>query len=140
MIVQYLKLNNIYGLQDFEINFTYPKKVLNSILEGEHLEGRERFRYKKAVVLMGANATGKTSLGRALLRIFSFIDEEGRVTVEAPEQDAGAHHFDLVSFPLSDLVGQVLLSGITDQLKALRADYKEYQKKGAGGNGNSPKD
>lgn len=69
-----------------------------------------------------------------------FIDEEGRVTVEAPEQDAGAHHFDLVSFPLSDLVGQVLLSGIADQLKALRADYKEYQKKGAGGNGNSPKD
>lgn len=69
-----------------------------------------------------------------------FIDDEGCVTVETPGQDGGAHHFDLVSFPLSDLVGQVLLSGITDQLKALRADYKEYQKKGAGGNGNSPKD
>lgn len=73
MIVLNLKLDKIYGFNNFEINFTYPKKVVNSILDGEHLEGRERFRYKKAVVLMGANATGKTSLGRTLQKIFSFI-------------------------------------------------------------------
>ena len=73
MVVLNLKLNNIYGFRDFEINFTYPKKVVHSILEGEHLEGRERFRYKKAVVLMGPNAAGKTSLGRALRNIFNFI-------------------------------------------------------------------
>ena len=67
MIVMNLKLNRIYGFEDFEISFTYPKKVVNSIIEDEYLEGRERFRYKKAVILMGANATGKTSLGKALL-------------------------------------------------------------------------
>lgn len=69
-----------------------------------------------------------------------FIDDEGCVTVETPDHDAGAHHFDLVSFPLSDLVGQVLLSSITEQLKTLRAGYKDYQQKGGGGNGNSSKD
>lgn len=74
MIVLHLKLDKIYGFQSFEIDFTYPKKVVNSILEDEHLKGRERFRYKKAVILMGANATGKTSLGRALLKIFSFLN------------------------------------------------------------------
>lgn len=58
---------------DFNINFTYPKKIVNSIIEAEHLAGRERFRYKKAVILMGANATGKTSLSKALLRIFGYI-------------------------------------------------------------------
>ena len=36
--------------------------------------GRERFRYKKVVILMGANATGKTALGRILMSIFNFID------------------------------------------------------------------
>ena len=73
MIVLNLTLDGIYGFNDFMINFTYPKKIVNSIVERESLAGRERFRYKKAVVLMGANATGKTSLGKALLRIFSYM-------------------------------------------------------------------
>ena len=74
MIVLDLKLKGVYGFDDFSINFTYPKKLVKSILGEEHLEGRERFRYKKVNVLMGTNATGKTSLGRALLRIFNFIN------------------------------------------------------------------
>lgn len=73
MIILNLTLNGIYGFNDFNINFTYPKKIVNSIIEEENLEGRERFRYKKAVILMGANATGKTSLGKALLCIFDYI-------------------------------------------------------------------
>lgn len=73
MIVLNLTLNGIYGFDDFNINFTYPKKVVNSLIEEENLKGRERFRYKKAVILMGANATGKTSLGKALLRIFGYM-------------------------------------------------------------------
>ena len=73
MIVLKLTLDHIYEFDDFQINFTYPKKIVNSIIENEHLDGRERFRYKKAVILMGANATGKTSLGKTLLRIFGYM-------------------------------------------------------------------
>lgn len=73
MVVLNLVLKDIYGFHDFNINFSYPKKIVNSIIEQEHIEGRDRFRYKKAVILMGANATGKTSLGKALLRIFGFM-------------------------------------------------------------------
>ncbi|MGN1406426.1 MAG: DNA repair protein Rad50, partial [Erysipelotrichaceae bacterium] len=69
-----LKLNNIYGFDDFEINLSYPKKIVNSLIENEHLTDRERFRYKKVLVLMGTNASGKTSLGKALLRIITFIN------------------------------------------------------------------
>ena len=47
MIILNLKLNGIYGFDDFEINFTYPKKLVKSIVGDEHLKGRERFRYKK---------------------------------------------------------------------------------------------
>ena len=74
MIVLNLELDKIYGFENFKINFTYPKKVVNSIIDDEFLEGRERFRYKKAVILMGANATGKTSLGKALLKIITYIN------------------------------------------------------------------
>ena len=75
MIVLNLTLKGIYGFNDFNINFSYPKKIVNSIIESECLEGRERFRYKKAVILMGANATGKTSLGKTLLRIFEYMTD-----------------------------------------------------------------
>lgn len=75
MVIMDLKLNNIYGFDDFHINFTYPRKLSVSLIGKEALEGRERFRFKKAVVLMGTNAAGKTSLGKALLKIFSSIKE-----------------------------------------------------------------
>ena len=74
MIVLDLKLKGVYGFDDFSINFTYPKKLVKSILGDEHLKGRERFRYKRVNVLMGTNATGKTSLGRTLLNIFGYIN------------------------------------------------------------------
>ena len=60
MIVLDVKLNNILGFTDFNINFSYPKKIVNSIIENEHLAGRPNFRYKKVVLLMGANAPSKT--------------------------------------------------------------------------------
>ena len=72
MILLNIRLNNIYGFRDFTADFTYPKKVVNSFIEDEHLAGRPRFRYKKAVVLIGANATGKTSFGKALLRRIAY--------------------------------------------------------------------
>ena len=75
MIVMDVRLNHVYGFDDFHINFTYPRKLSVSLLGSETLEGRERFRFKKAVILMGTNATGKTSLGRALLKIFKSIKE-----------------------------------------------------------------
>ena len=73
MIVMNLNLKNVFGFTAFDMNFAYPKKIANSIIENEHLAERPNFRYKKAVILMGANATGKTILGKVLMRIFKFI-------------------------------------------------------------------
>ncbi|MBQ3643189.1 MAG: AAA family ATPase [Candidatus Riflebacteria bacterium] len=74
MIILKLKLDNIYGFKDFELDLTYPKKIVNSIIENEHLAGFPNFRYKKVVILMGANASGKTTLGKAILGITRFIN------------------------------------------------------------------
>ncbi len=75
MVVMSVKLRKIYGFDDFSIDFSYPKKIVNSLISEEHLPGRERFRYRKAVILMGANATGKTCLGKALKGIFDFLKD-----------------------------------------------------------------
>ena len=98
MIVLNLMLDGIYGFNDFNINFTYPKKIVNSIIEDEHLEGRERFRYKKAIILMGANATGKTSLGKAVLRIFDYIVNGSSIPLcEMVSEDKGSFSIDFVN-------------------------------------------
>ena len=81
MIILNIKLNHVYGFDDFQMNFTYPRKLSVSLIGEEALAGRERFRYKKAIILMGTNATGKTSLGRALLKIFSSVKEANEASL-----------------------------------------------------------
>lgn len=73
MILLNIKLDNIYGFSRFEMGFSYPKRTVGSIIEDEFLPGRPNFRYKRAVVLTGANATGKTCLGKTLQYITDFI-------------------------------------------------------------------
>ena len=74
MAIMNLCLDNFLVFNDFELCMSYPKKIVRSTIEDECLSGRERFRYKKVVILMGANATGKTALGRILMSIFNFLD------------------------------------------------------------------
>lgn len=73
MIVMHIKLDNIFAFNNFGMKLSYPKKLVGSTIENEFLNERPNFRYKKLVVLMGANATGKTTLGKALMAIFNFI-------------------------------------------------------------------
>lgn len=73
MVVMNLELNNLFGFQDFKVNFSYPQKIVKSTVENEYLETKPNFRYKKVNILMGANASGKTSLGKALANIFYFL-------------------------------------------------------------------
>lgn len=99
MVLLRVSLNNIYGFKDFEVNFSYPRKIINSIIEDEHLEGRSNFRYKKALILMGANATGKTSLGKALLNIFKLIGslDAAAVIDMIPVGTSGSFSIDFVN-------------------------------------------
>lgn len=61
---------------------SYPKKIVDSYIQDEYLAGRPNFRYKKVNILLGANASGKTSIGKMLMDIFNFIvrKEYGQIT------------------------------------------------------------
>lgn len=76
MIILDAKLNNLYAFKNFHINLTYPKKIVDSCIQEEYLLERPNFRYKKVNVLLGANASGKTTLGRIIMRIFNFMDKK----------------------------------------------------------------
>ncbi len=72
MVLMNLKIDNYMAFNNFEMNMSYPKKIVGNQLI-EHLERHPYFRYRKLNILMGANASGKTSIGRMLLSIFVLI-------------------------------------------------------------------
>lgn len=76
MIVMDVRLDNFFAFKNFHINMSYPKKIADSCIENEFLTGYPNFRYKKVMILMGANATGKTSFGKMLMKIFNFMDKK----------------------------------------------------------------
>lgn len=76
MIVMDVHIDNFFAFKNFHMNMAYPKKIVDSYITDEFLEGRSNFRYKKVNILMGANATGKTSFGRMLMQIFNFMDKK----------------------------------------------------------------
>ena len=76
MAVLKIKLNNILCFNDFEADFSYPKKIVNNPLEYEYLKDYPKLRYKKVNILIGSNATGKTSLGRAIWMTFRFLSNK----------------------------------------------------------------
>lgn len=74
MIIMDIKINNLYAFKNFHMNMSYPKKIVGSSIAGEYLENRPNFRYKKVNIIMGGNATGKTSLGKILMRFTNYFD------------------------------------------------------------------
>ena len=73
MVLLDIKLDNFLLFNDFSMNLSFAKKPVQSSIEKEHLSNRPNFRYKKAIILMGANATGKTALGKVLMGTVNFI-------------------------------------------------------------------
>ncbi len=76
MVILDVRLNNFYAFRNFHMNLTYPKKIVDSSIKDEHLAGRPNFRYKKVNIIMGANASGKTTFGHMLMNIFNFIEKK----------------------------------------------------------------
>lgn len=75
MIIMDIKVDNLYAFQNFHMNMSYPKRIVNSTVAGEYLDGYPNFRYKKVNIIMGGNATGKTSLGKLLMRFVNFFKD-----------------------------------------------------------------
>lgn len=73
MIIMDLKIDNFLAFKNFHMNMSYPKKIVDSYIAHEYLQERTNFRYKKVNILMGGNATGKTSIGKVLMCICNFI-------------------------------------------------------------------
>ena len=84
MIITRLFIDNLYGFQDFELDLTYPRKNSNSLIKFEYLKEVPRFKFKRVCILMGTNASGKTSLGRVLWNIQTMLNTKTYTINESP--------------------------------------------------------
>lgn len=82
MILINLKMDNILAFENFEINFSYPKKLNKSTIEDEFLTFLPSFRYKKVNIFIGSNATGKTSLMKCIWHSLVFLSKKDRVFID----------------------------------------------------------
>lgn len=73
MVILNIQLDNFIIFKSFSLCTSYPKKVVNSTIPEENLKGFPNFRYRKAIILMGANATGKTAFGKMCMAVINFI-------------------------------------------------------------------
>ncbi|MBQ8023904.1 MAG: ATP-binding protein [Succinivibrio sp.] len=73
MILTEIRINNLYCFDDFYVDFSYPRKVIESTIDYEFLEERPKFNIKRFCVIMGTNSSGKTALGKVLFGIENFI-------------------------------------------------------------------
>lgn len=76
MVILGLKLDGIMSFSEFEINFSYPIKLRNTLIKDENLESIPSFRYKKLNIFIGSNASGKTSLIKTIWQILLFLNQK----------------------------------------------------------------
>ena len=107
---------------------------MNSYIRDEHLKERPNFRYKKVNIIMGANATGKTSIGKALLKIITYINT-GNIAVlyDMIMGKTGSFLIDFVNdgFCLHRLIGNidVVTSSIDIKYQSAKIDKMDSYEK-----------
>lgn len=117
MAVLKVKFDNIFCFNNFEANFTYPKKLVKTCLEDEYLKDYPNIRFKKLNIVVGTNATGKTSLGKAIWKVFLFIKNKESNTIE-----------ELISDPFKDayiLMDCIYSDGLFFRIEIKRLVTKE---------------
>ena len=87
MVIMDIRIDNFYQFKNFHMNMSYPKKIVDSTIEAEHLAGLPNFRYKKVNIIMGANASGKTSLGRLLMKFTNDFSDQNYTPVSYTHLD-----------------------------------------------------
>lgn len=75
MILLNLQIDNIYLYEKFEMSFTYDRKLHNNSIEYEWVKEFPNFKYRKVNILLGANSSGKTSLGNIMMSIQNFLSK-----------------------------------------------------------------
>ena len=73
MVILRVACDNLYMFKNFELDLTYQRKINHPLAEGDTLFEGSRIKVRKNLIVMGANASGKTTFGKLICVILNFI-------------------------------------------------------------------
>lgn len=73
MVILRVACDNLYMFKNFELDFTYDRKINHPLANGDVLFEGSRIKVRKNLIIMGGNASGKTTFGKLLCMILNFI-------------------------------------------------------------------
>ena len=73
MIILRVACDNLYMFKNFAVDFTYERKSNHYLSENDRLFAGSKIKVRKNLIVMGSNASGKTTFGKLLCMIFNFI-------------------------------------------------------------------
>lgn len=73
MILLNMKIDNICMFNNFEIDFTIDRLQGESIVGNERIKCAPNIKYKKLNIIMGGNATGKTTFGKVICEMENLL-------------------------------------------------------------------
>lgn len=73
MIITSIKSDNIYMFKDFDVDFTYVRRSSHFISSNDTLFEGSHIYVRKNVIIMGGNASGKTTFGKLLCLISNYL-------------------------------------------------------------------
>lgn len=73
MIISKIECDNLFLFKDFKIDLSYNKKVKNYLSVNDALSVNPKIYIRKNIVVMGGNASGKTTFGKLLCLICNYL-------------------------------------------------------------------
>lgn len=73
MVILRVACDNFYMFKNFELDLTYSRKINHPLSKDDELFEGSRIKVRKNLIVMGANAAGKTTFGKLLCVILNFI-------------------------------------------------------------------
>lgn len=76
MIIMNIEMDNFMSFNNFAMNLSYPKKIVNSSIENEFLTGFYKFQIQKSEYLDGCKCNRKNFIWQNANDIFHFKDKK----------------------------------------------------------------
>ena len=108
MIILRVACDNLYMFKNFEVDFVYERRNNHWLSEKDKLFVGSNIKVRKSLIIMGANASGKTTFGKLLCMIFNFVHgsdlSNGSFNIPSAHYDKSADSSFEVEFVIEDTV------------------------------------
>ena len=107
MVILRVACDNFYMFKDFNLDFTYNERIVHPISQHDVLFEGSHIKVRKNLIVMGGNASGKTTFGKLLCMIMNFICgtyiSDNEIKLNAAQYDKNKNATFEIEFVIDDV-------------------------------------